>query len=55
MQVRVANYCEDFGRCGCGRSPTGFCNGWHGLTQEQYEIELEKYEVGAFDDEDEPL
>ena len=23
--------------CGCGRSPTGHCNGWHMLTNEQYE------------------
>jgi hypothetical protein len=23
--------------CGCGRSPTGKCIGWHGLTNEQYE------------------
>ena len=29
--------------CGCGRSPTGKCIGWHGLNQEQYEIELGRY------------
>ena len=22
--------------CGCGRSPTGKCVGWHSLTEEQY-------------------
>ena len=22
--------------CGCGRSPTGMCKGWHGLTEEEY-------------------
>ena len=22
--------------CGCGRSPTGKCVGWHNLTEEQY-------------------
>ena len=22
--------------CGCGRSPTGKCVGWHDLTEEQY-------------------
>jgi hypothetical protein len=24
------------GTCGCGRSPTGDCCGWHSLTEEQY-------------------
>lgn len=24
------------GTCGCGRSPTGNCCGWHALTEEQY-------------------
>ena len=23
-------------KCGCGRSPTGYCIGWHGLSEEQY-------------------
>ena len=23
-------------KCGCGRSPTGNCIGWHGLSEEQY-------------------
>ena len=22
--------------CGCGRSPTGKCVGWHSLTEEEY-------------------
>ena len=22
--------------CGCGRSPTGKCIGWHNLTEEEY-------------------
>ena len=22
--------------CSCGRSPTGLCVGWHGLTEEKY-------------------
>jgi hypothetical protein len=26
---------ENFGTCGCGRSPTGDCIGWHGLNEEQ--------------------
>jgi len=24
------------GTCGCGRSPTGDCIGWHKLTEEEY-------------------
>jgi len=23
-------------KCGCGRSPSGNCVGWHKLTEEQY-------------------
>lgn len=29
--------------CGCGRSPTGECIGWHGLTEEDYKKKLEEY------------
>jgi len=36
MQVRVKEDSEQFGKCGCGRSPTGKCIGWHGLTEEGY-------------------
>ena len=31
------------GTCGCGRSPTGDCIGWHGLTEDQYKLAHEKY------------
>jgi len=31
------------GTCGCGRSPTGNCIGWHGLTEEQYQVKLAEY------------
>lgn len=27
----------DIGKCGCGRSPTGKCIGWHGLSEELYQ------------------
>jgi hypothetical protein len=36
MQVRVKDNIEDIGKCGCGRSPTGKCVGWHGLTEEAF-------------------
>jgi CDGSH-type Zn-finger protein len=50
MQVRVTENPEDFGKCGCGRSLTGYCNGWHGLTEDQYQVELELYEANLFDE-----
>jgi hypothetical protein len=37
MQVRVKEDSKQFGNCGCGRSPTGKCIGWHGLSEEMYQ------------------
>ena len=31
--------------CGCGRSPTGKCVGWHDLTEEQYVEKKAAYEA----------
>ena len=31
--------------CGCGRSPTGKCVGWHGLSEEQYQEKKAAYEA----------
>ena len=31
---------KDFGKCGCGRSETGYCNGSHALTVEEYTRQL---------------
>jgi hypothetical protein len=30
--------------CGCGRSPTGKCIGWHNLSKEEYKTKLADYE-----------
>lgn len=30
--------------CGCGRSPTGKCVGWHGLTESEYQTKKAEYE-----------
>ena len=30
-------------KCGCSRSPTGNCIGWHNLTAEEYEAKLAVY------------
>jgi hypothetical protein len=49
MQIRVKENPEEFGKCGCGRSPTGKCIGWLGLTEEQYADRKEKYETGKQD------
>ena len=49
MQVRVKENAEEFGKCGCGRSPTGKCIGWHGLTEEAYQKALLDYK--KFDDQ----
>jgi hypothetical protein len=43
MQVRVKENSAEFGSCGCGRSPTGKCIGWHGLTEEVFRARLEEY------------
>ena len=29
--------------CGCGRSPSGECIGWHSLSEEDYQKKLEEY------------
>ncbi len=34
---------EVAGRCGCGRSPTGVCCGWHALTEDAYQQRLDEY------------
>ena len=31
--------------CGCGRSPTGRCIGWHALPEEQYLEKKAQYEA----------
>lgn len=48
MQIRVKENLEEFGRCGCGRSPTGKCCGWHGLTEEAYSVKLSEWELEQY-------
>ena len=33
---------ENFAKCGCGRSPTGQCIGWHGIPKDEWEITKEQ-------------
>ena len=35
-------------KCGCGRSPTGNCIGWHALSEEEYQKKKEAYEAKKF-------
>jgi hypothetical protein len=34
---------EDGPKCGCGRSPSGYCIGWHSLSESEYKDRLEQY------------
>jgi hypothetical protein len=45
MQVRATEDGEKIGTCGCGRSPTGDCCGWHGLGEDEFREALAKYEA----------
>lgn len=45
VQVRVQENPEDIGKCGCGRSPTGKCIGWHGLTEDAFKARLEEFKA----------
>jgi len=45
MQIRVKEDKNKFGSCGCGRSPTGKCIGWHGLTEEAFKEKLQEYKL----------
>ncbi len=43
MQVRVQENESEIGKCGCGRSPTGKCVGWHGLSEAEFQSKLQNY------------
>jgi hypothetical protein len=45
MQVRVQENVEDIGKCGCGRSPTGKCIGWHGLSEDAFQARLSEFKA----------
>lgn len=42
MQVKEN---KEIGQCGCGRSPTGKCIGWHGLEEGEYRQKLAEWEA----------
>jgi hypothetical protein len=37
------------GTCGCGRSPTGDCIGWHSLSQAEFEKRLAEWQEKTLD------
>jgi len=39
--------------CGCGRSPTGKCIGWHKLSEEEYQEKLKELEENRKEQDDE--
>jgi hypothetical protein len=43
MTPRAKDNEKEFGKCGCGRSPTGKCVGWHGLNEDDYKKRLEEF------------
>jgi CDGSH-type Zn-finger protein len=43
MQTKVTEDGKNIALCGCGRSPTGDCIGWHSLTNEQYKVKLHEW------------
>jgi hypothetical protein len=53
MQVRVKENTDEIGKCGCGRSPTGKCIGWHGLSESQFQSKLAEYIAEEQSKEDE--
>lgn len=36
---------EVAGLCGCGRSPTGKCCGWHALSESEYKAKKDEYDL----------
>ena len=45
MQVKTS---EKIGTCGCGRSPTGDCIGWHGLSEDLYQQKKSEWELNEY-------
>jgi hypothetical protein len=48
MQIRVKEDAKEFGTCGCGRSPTGKCIGWHGLNEQQLVEAQRQWELDQY-------
>ena len=55
MQVRKTEDGKVYALCGCGRSPTGKCCGWHGLTEEAYKAKKDEYDLAQYQAQAEEL
>ena len=55
MQVRKTADGKVFALCGCGRSPTGDCIGWHSLTEEAYKVKKDAWDLAQYQKEAEEL
>jgi len=55
MQVRTSEQAEEFGKCGCGRRPTGRCCGWHALTEDEYRVKKDEYDLAQYREQAESL
>ena len=43
--MKTKKKADPVGTCGCGRSPTGQCIGWHGLEEDEFRQQLAEYDV----------
>jgi len=43
--VTLEEKAKKLGTCGCGRSPTGDCIGWHGLGEDEFRQKLAEYDA----------
>ena len=46
MTPKVENMKQ--GTCGCGRSPTGDCIGWHGLSEDAFQKAKDEWELAEY-------
>lgn len=44
--VEAVKEVKRVGTCGCGRSPTGDCCGWHALSEDTFRQKLAEYDAG---------
>ena len=45
---------EGFSKCGCGRSPSGYCIGWHGIPPAEWELTKEQL-IKEFNDREDQV
>lgn len=53
--IKGTNSMTEKQNCGCGRSPTGKCCGWHTLTEDEYKLKRDEYDLLKYREEAEQL